>query len=105
MVTDELESAEATLGVLQQVLHGISEDDWSKQTPCREFDVAGLTDHLMNSITAIGAAAGAQLPERDRSDSVERQVIARGPAGSRCLAAPWAGGHGGVRSERQLPPR
>ena len=75
MVTDELESAEATLGVLQQVLHGISEDDWSKQTPCREFDVAGLTDHLMNSITAIGAAAGAQLPERDRSDSLEQQVI------------------------------
>ncbi len=26
----------------------------SKQTPCREFDVAKLTDHLMNSITVIG---------------------------------------------------
>ena len=73
--TDELESAEATLAVLQHVLHGIAGDDWSKQTPCREFDVAGLTDHLMNSITNIGAAAGAQFPERDRADSVERQVV------------------------------
>jgi uncharacterized protein (TIGR03086 family) len=73
--TDELESAEATLVVLQHVLHGIANDEWSKQTPCREFDVAGLTDHLMNSITTIGAAVGAEFPERDETDSVERQVV------------------------------
>jgi uncharacterized protein (TIGR03086 family) len=73
--TDELDSAEATFGVLQNVLHPITNDDWSKQTPCREFDIARLTDHLMNSITVIGGAAGAELPERDASDSVERQVV------------------------------
>ncbi len=73
--TDELESAEASLGVLQHVLHRIAVDDWSKQTPCREFDVASLTDHLLNSVTVIGGAAGAQFPERDRTDSVERQVV------------------------------
>ena len=73
--TDELESAEATLAVLQHVLHGIAKDDESKQTPCREFDVAKLTDHLMNSITTIGGFAGAEFPERDRDDSVERQVV------------------------------
>ncbi len=73
--TDELESAEATLAVLQNVLHGIAKDDESKQTPCREFDVAKLTDHLMNSITTIGGFAGAEFPERDRDDSVERQVV------------------------------
>ncbi|HKP44090.1 TIGR03086 family metal-binding protein [Mycobacterium sp.] len=73
--TDELQCAEATLAVLEHVLHGIAKDDESKQTPCREFDVAGLTDHLMNSITVIGGAAGAEFPERDRSDSVEQQVI------------------------------
>ncbi|HEX3284269.1 MAG TPA: TIGR03086 family metal-binding protein [Mycobacterium sp.] len=74
--TDELASAEATFGVLQNVLHPIANDDWSKQTPCREFDIASLTDHLMNSITVIGSAADAQLPDRDASDSVERQVVA-----------------------------
>jgi uncharacterized protein (TIGR03086 family) len=73
--TDELDSAEATLGVLQQVLHGIAADDMSKQTPCREFDVAQLTDHLLNSIITIGGAVGAQFPARDRGDSVERQVV------------------------------
>jgi uncharacterized protein (TIGR03086 family) len=73
--TDELESAEKTFAVLEHVLHGISKDDEAKQTPCREFDVAALTDHLMNSITVIGGHAGAEFPERDRDDSVERQVI------------------------------
>ena len=76
--TDELECAEATFAVLGHVLHGIADDDLQKQTPCREFDVAGLTDHLMNSITVLGGAAGAQFPERDRSDSVERQIVLAG---------------------------
>jgi uncharacterized protein (TIGR03086 family) len=74
--TDELDSAETALGVLQNVLHPIANDDWSKQTPCREFDIAKLTDHLMHSMTVIGGAAGAELPERDAGDSVERQVVA-----------------------------
>ncbi|MGH3674997.1 MAG: TIGR03086 family metal-binding protein [Mycobacterium sp.] len=74
--TDELASAEASLAILQNVLHPIANDDLSKQTPCREFDIAKLTDHLMNSITVIGGAAGAELPDRDAGDSVERQVVA-----------------------------
>ena len=73
---DELESAESTLAVLQNVLQQIADDDWSRQTPCREFDISGLTDHLMNSITVIGGAAGAELPDRDPTDSIERQVVA-----------------------------
>ncbi len=75
---DELECAEATFAVLEHVLHGIADDDLDKQTPCREYDVASLTDHLMNSITVLGGAAGAQFPERDRTDSVERQVVRAG---------------------------
>ena len=54
--TDELDCAEASLGVLQNVLHPIADDDLSKQTPCQEFNIATLTDHLMNSITVIGGA-------------------------------------------------
>lgn len=73
--TDELRSAEKTFAVLQHVLHGIADDDRSKPTPCREFDVEKLTDHLLNSITTIGGMAGAEFPERDRADSVERQVV------------------------------
>jgi uncharacterized protein (TIGR03086 family) len=74
--TDELHSAEDTLGVLQRVLHPIAADDLSRQTPCREFDVTQLTGHLLNSISALGGMVGAEIPERDESESVERQVIA-----------------------------
>lgn len=73
--TDDLRCAELSLGVLQQVVHGISQEDLAKQTPCREYDVASLTDHLLNSITVLGGMAGAEFGDRDRDDSVERQVI------------------------------
>jgi uncharacterized protein (TIGR03086 family) len=73
--TDELASAEAALGALQHVLHPISRDELSKSTPCSEYDVLALTDHLLNSLTVLGGAVGAQLPERDSDDSVEGQVV------------------------------
>ena len=78
--TDELRSAERSFAVLQHVLHGISADELTKQTPCREFDVAALTDHLLNSITTIGGMAGAQFAERNRDASVEEQVVLAGRA-------------------------
>ncbi|MBW0016500.1 MAG: TIGR03086 family protein [Mycobacterium sp.] len=74
--TDELDSAEATLRVLQQVLHTVAGDDMSRQTPCTEYDVTQLTGHLLKSITALGGMAGAELSEPDPSDSAERQIIA-----------------------------
>jgi len=48
----------------------------SRQTPCTEFDVSQLTGHLLKSITALGGMVGAEIPECDQSDSVERQVVA-----------------------------
>ncbi|MEB4209658.1 TIGR03086 family metal-binding protein [Mycobacterium sp. 94-17] len=74
--TDELHSAEDTLAVLQQVLHTIASDDLTRRTPCAQFDVSQLTGHLLNSISALGDMVGAELPEPDASESVERQVIA-----------------------------
>lgn len=73
--TDELRSAELSLGVLHRVVKGIGESDLGRRTPCSEYDIAGLTDHLLNSITGLGGLAGAELPERDREDTVERQII------------------------------
>lgn len=74
--TDELDSAEAALRVLQQVLHTIAADDMSRQTPCREFDVTQLTAHLLKSIKGIGDMAAADIPDLSPTgDSVERQVI------------------------------
>ena len=82
---DELESAEAALAVLDGVLGIITAEDRSRQTPCREFDVAGLTDHLLNSITMIGGAAGAEILDRDPDASVREQVV----AAARPAVAAW----------------
>ncbi|KAA1430097.1 TIGR03086 family metal-binding protein [Mycolicibacter arupensis] len=73
---DELAAAEAGWAVLEQVLGGITSDEWSNQTPCSEFDVAQLTDHLLHSLTVLGGAAGAQIPPREAGDAVLRQVTA-----------------------------
>ena len=74
--TDELHSAEDTLGILQRVLHPIAADDLSNQTPCTDFDVSQLTGHLLKSIAGLGGMVGAEIPERDENDSVERQIVA-----------------------------
>jgi len=73
---DELAGAEAALGVLAQVLHHISSDELTNPTPCSEFDVAQLTEHLLNSIRILGGAAGAVFADSDTAEPPERQVIA-----------------------------
>ncbi len=75
---DELASAEATLGVPQQVLQTIASDDMPRQSPCPAFDLTKLTGHLLNSIMVIGGMVDADFADsspRDENDSVERQVI------------------------------
>lgn len=74
--TDELASAEAALSALQHVLHPIARDELSKPTPCPEYDVAHLTDHLLDDIGLFGDAVGTKPSEGDEDDSVERQIIA-----------------------------
>lgn len=75
---DELAAAEAAWAVLEPLLRGIGSDESSKPTPCSEFDVAQLTDHLLNSITILGGAAGAEFPAGDAGDSSAAQVLAAG---------------------------
>ncbi|PXX09338.1 ArsR family transcriptional regulator [Mycolicibacterium moriokaense] len=71
---DELLCAEATLAVLQGVLRGLDSSDLARQTPCSEYTVAQLADHLLTGMTRIGAAAGAQMPQRDLDTPLETQV-------------------------------
>ncbi len=73
--TDELRSAELTLGVLLQVLHTVAGSDKSKQTPCSEFNVKDLTGHLINSITSLGGMAGAKFDVPQDTESVEQLVV------------------------------
>ena len=91
---DELRAAEAALGVLQHILHPISRHDWSKQTASDEFDVAQLTDHLVNTIILIGDAAGcgSSAARRRRHASSVRSSPSAGPRWTPSTS-PWVGRH------------
>ncbi|OSC41524.1 TIGR03086 family metal-binding protein [Mycobacterium decipiens] len=73
--TDELASAEAALGVLQQVLHTIAGDEKFTPTPCSEYNVKELTEHLLHSIMVLGGMVGAEFAIGEDTDSVEGLVI------------------------------
>jgi uncharacterized protein (TIGR03086 family) len=78
---DELACAEATLTVLHDAVRPLARDDMSRATPCSEFDVAALTEHLMSSITTLGGAAGADFPHDSADDAVDhRLIVAARPA-------------------------
>jgi len=54
---DPLSSAEATLAICQLILRGLAEADYHKPTVCTEFDVTQLAEHLIGSVTFLGAVA------------------------------------------------
>jgi uncharacterized protein (TIGR03086 family) len=59
---DEFTSAERALRAIHDVLQGTEDDEIHRQTPCRDFDVIALADHLVDTIARLGAAAGIQTP-------------------------------------------
>ncbi len=83
------------------MLRGLDSADLTKQTPCTEYNVAQLADHLLTGMTRIGAGAGAQMPERDLDAPLETQVA---DAADAALEA-WRRGGWRVRSSgsTQLP--
>lgn len=61
---NELTSAEAALAIAQRVLRGVKESDMESGTPCEDFTVAGLLDHLFGSIASIGRALGVEVADQ-----------------------------------------
>lgn len=61
---NELASAQAAVAALRPVLTDITSDQLSLPTPCQGFDVAGLADHLVGTITMARESAEADLTAR-----------------------------------------
>lgn len=59
----ELSAADATLAIVQRVLRGITAADLDRATPCSDFNVGRLLDHLAGSVANIGTALGAQVAD------------------------------------------
>ncbi|HZN83947.1 MAG TPA: TIGR03086 family metal-binding protein [Mycobacterium sp.] len=54
---DDFTSADQALVVAHHVVETIGDDDLHRPTPCREWDVQALADHLIDTIARLGAAA------------------------------------------------
>lgn len=68
-----LVAAEAALAALQPVLRNIKPADARAATPCSEYDVDALVDHLLGALAGLGAIAGAGEPV-SAHDSYEDRV-------------------------------
>lgn len=60
---DAIVSAEGSLAALQFVLNNVSEAELGQATPCAEFTVSQLLDHLAGSVSMIGNALGAAVTD------------------------------------------
>lgn len=70
---DEVVAAEATLAVLQPVLRGLTDEHRTAPTPCADYDCHALAEHLMGSLTGLGAMAGAEVVDPGEG-SLEHRV-------------------------------
>lgn len=70
---DEFTSAEQALVALHHVTQTIGRDDLHCPTPCDDWDVQTLADHLIDTISRLGAAAGMHAAAPD-CDTVDQRI-------------------------------
>lgn len=82
---DQITSADASYAVLDRILTAVAPEDSARRTPCEDFDIAALTDHLHGSIVGIGTAIGAALPAPEAAPAEDAAAEVRmsqaGPRG------------------------
>lgn len=66
-------AAEAALAVIQPVLRNLTAEDQLKATPCEEYTCHELAEHLMTSLTQLGAMAGGTVTD-PKDGSLENRV-------------------------------
>ncbi len=83
---DEFASAQQALVAVHPVVQRIGPDDLHRPTPCRDFDVAALAEHVIDTISRLGAAVGIQAaaPNIDSIDQRIQQVTEPILAGWHC---------------------
>ncbi|SDY03231.1 TIGR03086 family protein [Amycolatopsis xylanica] len=76
-VTDQLAAAEASLKICVATLHEVGPEDGTRQTPCADFDIDQVVEHLLGSLTSLSAIAGKPL-ETVADGTHEAKVAAAG---------------------------
>ena len=57
-VLEPVTAAEAVLAAVQPVLRGVATEDHALPTPCAQFTVGELVDHLLGALSTLAAMAG-----------------------------------------------
>lgn len=73
---DELSAVSAALVAIDRVSMGIDEADLDRPTPCRDFTVGDLAEHLIDFVCSLGAAAGIDVPASESGGIRDRIVTA-----------------------------
>lgn len=68
---DQLTAVEASWHLCHNMLLNVTADDREKPTPCAEFTLHDLVEHLMGSVRGLGGTAGAEIPEEIEAVSAE----------------------------------
>lgn len=63
VVMSVLEALEQAYAHTEQVLRGVKPDQLSQPSPCAEWDVAGLIEHTIGSVNALGCVASGTTPQ------------------------------------------
>ncbi|WP_285728075.1 TIGR03086 family metal-binding protein [Psychromicrobium xiongbiense] len=70
-----LRTAESGLAVLLNVLRRVTPGDVDKPTPCSEYTVSQLLDHLAGSLLSVGRAVGATVEDDQNATPEERIAV------------------------------
>jgi uncharacterized protein (TIGR03086 family) len=70
---DEFGSADEALVAIHHIVESIGDDDLHRRTPCPDWGVQELADHLIDTIARLGAAVGIPAAATDRG-SIDRRI-------------------------------
>jgi uncharacterized protein (TIGR03086 family) len=69
---DNLTAAEAAGSVLRNTMQNFNNEHLTRPTPCRNYDVTTLAEHLIDTLTRMSVAAGIELPPAAETALPER---------------------------------
>ena len=71
---DHLSAIEASWGLCQRIMRKFSGAIKDDPTPCSEYTIHELVEHLMGSVRSLGAMAGADVPEAIETSNGEDYI-------------------------------
>jgi uncharacterized protein (TIGR03086 family) len=93
---DRLTAADAALAVCQHALRAVTTADLHRATPCTEYDVEALVEHLVASLAGLAAMAGREVDRPVSAGGDPEHRVAQ--VAQQTLEAWWRRGLGGTVS-------